>query len=174
MSMTEINHSWYTAWTTTSWDGKENMNPFEICPAYDHRWALSPIFVISDIELSLISEPLISDWESEVRHYVGYRSKVLSDIRYPTSFSESRSFLAEWHSVRLKVEGTCVQILLGEIIFLMLDIGIDVDIDIGTLLTLKWLFSVRHICLRYQNNRCQCRISPTLRLSMPTYANDPS
>jgi hypothetical protein len=56
----------------------------------EHRWALSPISVISDIGLSLISElPIselpISDWESGVRHYVGYRNKLLSDIRYPTS-----------------------------------------------------------------------------------------
>ncbi len=50
-----------------------------------HRWAPSPISVISDIGLSLISELPISDWESGVRHYIGYRNKLLSDIRYPIS-----------------------------------------------------------------------------------------
>ncbi len=50
-----------------------------------HRWALSPISVISDIGLSLKSELPISDWESGVWHYIGYRNKVLSDTRYPTS-----------------------------------------------------------------------------------------
>ncbi len=50
---------------------------------YYHRWPLSPISTISDIGLSLISEPPISDWESGVWHYIGYRTKVLSDIRHP-------------------------------------------------------------------------------------------
>jgi hypothetical protein len=51
----------------------------------EHRWwALSPISVISDIGLSLMSESPISYWESGVRHYNGYRNKVLSDIWYPT------------------------------------------------------------------------------------------
>jgi hypothetical protein len=50
-----------------------------------HRWALSPISVISDIGLSLISELPISDWESGVRHYIGYRNKLLSNTWYPTS-----------------------------------------------------------------------------------------
>jgi hypothetical protein len=48
-----------------------------------HRWALSLISVISDIGLSLISELSISDWESGVRRYIGYRNKVLSSIRHP-------------------------------------------------------------------------------------------
>ncbi len=54
----------------------------------------------------------------------------------------------------------------------MSDIGMDIDVDIGTLPISEWLFSVRHICLRYRNYRCWCRISPTLRsMSMHTYAN---
>ncbi len=44
-----------------------------------------PISVISDIGLSLTSESPISDWESEVWHYIGYRNKVLSNIPYSTS-----------------------------------------------------------------------------------------
>jgi hypothetical protein len=48
-----------------------------------HRWALSPISVISDIGLSLISELPLSDWESRVRLYIGYRNEVFSDIRHP-------------------------------------------------------------------------------------------
>ncbi len=62
-----------------------NMHISYTCIPNDHRWALSPISVISDIGLSLISELPISDWESEVRHYIGYRNIYLSDIRYPTS-----------------------------------------------------------------------------------------
>ncbi len=39
----------------------------------DHRWALRPISPISDIGLSLLSEPPISDWRKrEVWHYIGY------------------------------------------------------------------------------------------------------
>ncbi len=65
---------------------------------YSHRWALSPISLIIDIGLSLIS-----DWawyrnvryRTEVRivrHYIGYLKKVMSDIRYPTlMFVNSRS-----------------------------------------------------------------------------------
>jgi hypothetical protein len=44
---------------------------FSILRHQNHRWALSPISVISDIGLSLISELPISDWESGVRHYIG-------------------------------------------------------------------------------------------------------
>ncbi len=53
----------------------------------------------------------------------------------------------------------------------MSDIGMDSDVDIRTFPISEWQFSVRHICLRYRNNRCRCRISPILRsMSMPTYA----
>jgi hypothetical protein len=45
-----------------------------------HRWALSPISMISDIGLSLISGLPISDLESGVRYYIGYRNKVVFDI----------------------------------------------------------------------------------------------
>ncbi len=52
----------------------------------------------------------------------------------------------------------------------ILDIRMSSDVDIGTLPISEWRFSVRHICLRYRNNRCRCRISPKLRsMSMPTY-----
>ncbi len=33
------------------------------------------------------------------------------------------------------------------------------DVDIETLPISEWRFSVRHICLRYWNNICQCRMS---------------
>jgi hypothetical protein len=39
----------------------------------------------------------------------------------------------------------------------MSDIGLDSVVE--TLPISEWQFSVRHICLRYQNNRCQCRMS---------------
>jgi hypothetical protein len=45
-----------------------------------HRWALSPISVISDIGLSLKS-----DWKSGVWHNIAYWNTVLYDIRYPIS-----------------------------------------------------------------------------------------
>jgi hypothetical protein len=32
------------------------------------------------------------------------------------------------------------------------------DVDIGTFPISEWRFSVWHICLRYRNNRCRCRI----------------
>jgi hypothetical protein len=46
-----------------------------------------------------------------------------------------------------------------KIIFVMSDIGMDSDVDIGTLPMSEWQFSVWHICLRYRNNRCRCRMS---------------
>ncbi len=49
-------------------------------PGESHRWELSLISMICDIGLSLISELPMSDWESGVRHYIGYRNKVLSHI----------------------------------------------------------------------------------------------
>ncbi len=59
-------------------------------------------------------------------------------------------------------------------IFWISDLGMDSDVDIGTLPISEWQFSLRHIFFRYWNNRCRvgCRISPILRsMSMPTYAN---
>jgi hypothetical protein len=41
----------------------------------------------------------------------------------------------------------------------MSDIGMDIDVDIGTLPISEWLFLVRRICLRIRNNRCRCRMS---------------
>ncbi len=74
-----------------------------------HRWALSPISVISDIGLSLKSELPISDWESGVWHYIGYRNKVLSDILYPTSFNIQTVSVAQWYSASLKNRWTWVR-----------------------------------------------------------------
>ncbi len=137
-----------------------------------HRWALSPISVISDIGLSLISELPISDWESAVRHYIGYRNKVLSNIIYPTSHSTQTVTVAQWYSARLPIQGAWVRICKMNYFFSsMSDIGMSSNVDIGTLPISEWRFSVRHFCLRYRNNRCRCRISPTLSsMSMPTYA----
>jgi hypothetical protein len=127
---------------------------------YIHRWALSPISVISDIGLSLISELPISDWESGVRHYIGYRNKVLSDIRYPTSHSTQRVTVAQCYSARWPIPGAWVRICTMNYFFLQCrisewaqmsisehfryrndvfqsdifvsDIGItDVDVDVG-------------------------------------------
>ncbi len=55
-----------------------------------YRWALSPKSVISDIGLSLISEPLISVRRDRVRHYIGYRNKLflISDIRHSISIDQ--------------------------------------------------------------------------------------
>jgi hypothetical protein len=149
------------------------MNDWKHSACY-HRWALSPISVISDIGLSLISELPISDWESGVRHYIGYRNKVLSDIRYPTSQSTQTVTVAQCYSACLPIQGAWVRICWMKYFFSsMSDIGMSSNVDIGTLPISEWRFSVRHFCLRYRNNRCRCRcrISPTLSsMSMPTYA----
>ncbi len=42
---------------------------------------------------------------------------------------------------------------------LISDIGMSSDVGIRTLPLSEWRFSVRHICLRYRNNRCLCRMS---------------
>jgi hypothetical protein len=67
--------------------------------------ALSPISVIRDIGLSLMSKLPISDWESGVRHYIRYRNKVLSDIPYPTSRSKQTVSVASCYSARLLFQG---------------------------------------------------------------------
>ncbi len=118
----------------------------------------------------------ISDWawywnfryrteKSGVRHYIGYRKKLLSDIQHPKIHKS-----AQW----LRKQVSWVQTPADVInIFWMSDIGMDSDVDIGTLPISEWQFSVRHIFFRYRNNRCRCRISPILRLmSMPTYGED--
>ncbi len=76
---------------------------------YIHRWALSPICVISNIRLSLISESPISDWESRVRHIIGYRNKVLSHMGYPTSFSTMKKYHSEGYSTPLPYHGARVR-----------------------------------------------------------------
>ncbi len=59
---------------------------------FNDRWALHPISVISDIGLSLISELPISNWESGVQHYIGYRKKGLSDIRHTNLNNQAQYF----------------------------------------------------------------------------------
>jgi hypothetical protein len=60
----------------------QNM-PIAMVPI-NHRWTLTPISVISDIGLSLISELRISDWRERSPTLYQYRNKLLSDISYPT------------------------------------------------------------------------------------------
>jgi hypothetical protein len=118
-----------------------------------HRWALSPIFVISDIGLSLISELPILDWESGVRHYIRYRNKVFSEIQYPTSQQEQTVTVALYYSPCLPFRRARVRIC-KEKFFVFLQCRISE----WTLMSIsEWRFSVRHICIWYRNNRCRCR-----------------
>jgi hypothetical protein len=148
----------------------------------NHRWPLIPISVISYIGQSLISELPISDWawyrnfrcrteESGVRHYIdiGIKFYSISDIQHPNILK-----LEQW--LRSKVFA-CVNKGLGfescgcDEYFL--DIGLYSNVDIETIPISEWQFSVRHIFFWYRNNRCRCRISPTLRsMSMPTSAGN--
>ncbi len=144
------------------------------------RWALSPISVISDIELSLISEALISDWESEVQHYIGYRNKVLSDILYPTCLKLRRCIIADWYSAHLlySFKGARARIQLTLKFFCKCRIS-------------EWTLMSISEDFRYRNDSFQsdifvsdigitdvdvgCLMAPTLRpMSMPTYAENRS
>ncbi len=81
-------------------------NDFQIsCQILDKTLFWYLISVISDIGLSLISESPISDWESEVRHYIRYRNKVLSlsNIRHPALLK--RGVIAEWYRAWLWFKG---------------------------------------------------------------------
>jgi hypothetical protein len=91
--------------------------------------------------------------ESGVWHYIGYRNKRLSDIRYPTSNNSYISTVAK----KISVLGSNPADVIN--IFWILDIGMDSDVDIGTLPISAWQFSVRHIFFWYRNNRCRCRMS---------------
>jgi hypothetical protein len=73
----------------------------------EHRWALSPISVISNIGLSLISESPISDWESKVRHYIdiGIKFYPITNIQHPLIIK--RGVIAEWYSARFWFQGAC-------------------------------------------------------------------
>ncbi len=106
----------------------------------------------------------ISDWawyrnfryqtqESGVRHYIGYRNKLFSNIRYPTSKNSQISTVAEKTSVLGSNPADVINI------FWTSDIGMDSDVDIGTLPISEWQFSVRHIFFWHRNNRCRCRMS---------------
>jgi hypothetical protein len=89
----------------------------------DHRWPLSPISVTSDIGLSLISEYPTSDREISELSFIGYPTSILW-----------RSIVAECYSARLQYQGACLQIQLVNTNFWeMSDIGMDSDVDIGTL-----------------------------------------
>ncbi len=109
-----------------------------------HRWALSPISVISDIGLSLISELPISDWESGVRHYIGYRNTVLFDVQYPTSQFIWTGTVAQWYCAQFPFQGAWVPSCRNIYFFSSIsDIGMSCDVDIGTL-------SISEHC-RYRN-----------------------
>ncbi len=135
-----------------------------------HRWVLSPISVISDIGLSLISELPISDWESGVRHYIRYRTNffTISDIQLLQTVSVAQCF-----SAGCKIQGTWLQICRIKYFFLQCRIS-------------EWALMSISEHFRYRNDVFQsvifvsdigitdvdvgCRISPTLRsMSMPTY-----
>ncbi len=71
--------------------GKGNVDHLPIVPiglrgeiTFKHRWALSPITVISYIGLSQISELPISDGESGVLHFIdiGIKFYSISDIPF--------------------------------------------------------------------------------------------
>ncbi len=53
----------------------------------------------------------------------------------------------------------------------MSDIGMNSDVDIGALLISEWRFSVWHICLRYRNNRCRCRMSDIANIEIDVDAH---
>jgi hypothetical protein len=106
----------------------------------------------------------ISDWawyrnfryrteESRIRHYIGYRNKLLSDIRYLTSKNSSISTVAEKTSVLGSNPADVINICW------ISDIGMVSDVDIGTLPISEWQYSVRHNFFRYRNNRCWWRMS---------------
>ncbi len=56
-------------------------------------------------------------------------------------------------------------------IFWMLDIGMDSDVNIGTLPISELQFSVWHIFFRYWNNRCRCRMSDITDIKIDVDAN---
>jgi hypothetical protein len=129
--------------------------------------------MISDIGLSLISELPILEWESGVRHYIGYRNKVLSDIRHQNLNRQS-----QWLSVKV-------------IAYQSKEYGFDSagwNFFFLQCRILEWSLMSISEHFRYRNDVFQsnifvsdigltdvdvgCRISPTLRsMSIPTYAH---
>ncbi len=129
-----------------------------------HRWALSPISVISDIGLSLISELPISDWESGVRHYIGYWNKILSDILYPTPNLIQIVKVAYLIVLAFYSKGRRFEFVGRYSIYFcssMSDIGMNSDVDIWTLPISEWRFSVR----------CRCRISDIVDIEIDVDAH---
>ncbi len=118
-----------------------------------HRWALTPISVISDIGLSLISELPISDWRK--RSPTLYRESEKTFIRYP--ISDIQKFINQhsgWENKCLGFESCwCDKYYL--------DIGYRNGLrcryrnlsDIG-----MTVFSPTYF-LPIRNNRCRCRMS---------------
>jgi hypothetical protein len=62
---------------------KSSMNTVPVCEL--HRWALSPISVMSDIGLSLNRTVRYRTERLKICRIFRYRTKVFCDIRYPTS-----------------------------------------------------------------------------------------
>ncbi len=107
--------------------------------------------------------------DSGVRHYIRYWNKLLSDIRHPHNYRPAQWLRGKVLAYENKVLGSNPGVVKN--IFWISDIGMDSDVNIGTLPISEWQFLVRHIFFQYRNNRCRCRISPTLRpMSMPTHA----
>jgi hypothetical protein len=140
----------------------------------------------------------ISDWawyhivryrteERRVRHYIGYRNKLLSDIRYLTwrfvnsrcpevrcwildmktmgskpvrklAFHHFSLFIWEWF---INFRYWNIQYWFSPISEwkLNVDVGTEADVDIGTIPISEWKDLVRHFLFRYRNKRCQCRLS---------------
>ncbi len=129
-------------------------------------------FCLSTIGGHLVRYPwsAISDWawyqnfryrtervESDIISDIGIKFYPISDILFYTNNHSSSVLLRSHTKQRVLVSN-----LLGEKNFSsMSDIRMSSDVDIGTVPISEWHFSVRHICLRYRNNRrrCRCRMS---------------
>ncbi len=135
----------------------------QLLVTYLHRWALTPIPVISDIGLSLISERPISDWSAQSPTLYRILNKVLSNIRHKYYYT----LMVQWYNARNFVWRSWVRdkynkivkikILLGSHVndFSSLDIGIS-DINL----------------VRYRNGSwCQYRNSSDIGMRgfSPTY-----
>ncbi len=94
--------------------------------------------------------------ESEIISDIGINFCPIFDIQNPTVHR-----LAQWlrgialahENKKLELDPKVQQNIL------ILEIGMDSDVNIGTLQISGWQFSVWHIFFRYQNNRCWCQMS---------------
>ncbi len=113
----------------------------------DHRYRTELDIGTSDIGLKRAESDIISN--IRINFYP------ISDIQ--TFINQHSGWEIRCSPLKTSVLGSNPADVLN--IFWIADVGMDSDVNIGTLPISEWQFSVLHIFVRYWKNRCRCQMS---------------